>query len=83
MSAQSDTVVFLPAWNEEANLPGVLDELQRELPGADVLVVDGRIAAVEARSARTARREIDARGQVLITDFGLAQLEGADDRPSS
>jgi glycosyltransferase involved in cell wall biosynthesis len=34
------TVVFLPAWNEEENLPGVLDELRGELPDVDVLVVD-------------------------------------------
>jgi glycosyltransferase involved in cell wall biosynthesis len=36
----SDTLVFIPAWNEEDNLPAVLDDLQRELPDADVLVVD-------------------------------------------
>ena len=36
----ADVVVFIPAWNEEENLPAVLDELQTELPGADVLVVD-------------------------------------------
>jgi glycosyltransferase involved in cell wall biosynthesis len=36
----SDTVVFVPAWNEEQNLPGVLDDLARELPDVDVLVVD-------------------------------------------
>jgi len=36
----SDTVVFIPAWNEEENLPAVLDDLTRELPDADVLVVD-------------------------------------------
>jgi glycosyltransferase involved in cell wall biosynthesis len=36
----SDTLVFVPAWNEEDNLPGVLDELKQELPQADVLVVD-------------------------------------------
>ena len=36
----SDTVVFIPAWNEEENLPAVLDDLKAELPGADVLVVD-------------------------------------------
>lgn len=36
-----------------------------EAPGreADVLVADGRIAAVEPASARPARREIDARGR--------------------
>jgi glycosyltransferase involved in cell wall biosynthesis len=36
----ADVVVFIPAWNEEENLPAVLDELGAELPGADVLVVD-------------------------------------------
>ena len=36
----SDTLVFIPAWNEEDNLPAVLDDLQRVLPDADVLVVD-------------------------------------------
>jgi glycosyltransferase involved in cell wall biosynthesis len=36
----SDTVVFLPAWNEEENIASVLDELVREVPGADVVVVD-------------------------------------------
>jgi hypothetical protein len=36
----ADVVVFIPAWNEEENLPAVLDELRAELPGADVLVVD-------------------------------------------
>ena len=29
-----------PAWNEEENLPAVLDELHAELPDTDVLVVD-------------------------------------------
>ena len=36
----ADTVVFIPAWNEEANLPTVLDELAHGLPGVDVLVID-------------------------------------------
>ena len=36
----SDTVVFIPAWNEEENLPSVLDGLRERLPWADVLVVD-------------------------------------------
>jgi len=35
-----DTIVFIPAWNEEQNLPDVLDELRAELPDVDVLVVD-------------------------------------------
>jgi glycosyltransferase involved in cell wall biosynthesis len=40
MSTRSDTLVFVPAWNEEENLPAVLDELRGNLPQADVLVVD-------------------------------------------
>jgi len=36
----SDTLVFVPAWNEEESLPAVLEELGQELPQADVLVVD-------------------------------------------
>jgi glycosyltransferase involved in cell wall biosynthesis len=30
----------MPAWNEEGNLPAVLDELRSDLPDADLLVVD-------------------------------------------
>jgi len=40
VGVRSDTLVFVPAWNEEENLPAVLDELRKELPRADVLVVD-------------------------------------------
>jgi glycosyltransferase involved in cell wall biosynthesis len=36
----SDTLVFIPAWNEEENLPAVLDRLHERLPDVDVLVVD-------------------------------------------
>jgi glycosyltransferase involved in cell wall biosynthesis len=35
-----DTLVFIPTWNEERNLPAVLVELRKEIPNADVLVVD-------------------------------------------
>jgi glycosyltransferase involved in cell wall biosynthesis len=34
------TVVFIPAWNEEQNLPDVLEELQLVLPEADTVVID-------------------------------------------
>lgn len=34
------TLVFLPAWNEEQNLPAVLEELHLGLPEADLLVID-------------------------------------------
>ena len=35
-----DTIVFVPAWNEEGNLPGVLEELHATLPDAELLVID-------------------------------------------
>ena len=48
----ADTIVFIPAWNEEGSLPAVLDELRSGLPDADVLVVDDgstdRTAAIAA-----------------------------------
>ena len=40
MAKKHDTLVFIPAWNEEDNLAAVLHELRTELPDADVLVVD-------------------------------------------
>ena len=54
--AVSDTLVFIPAWNEEQNLSAVLDELQGELPDVDVLVVDdgstdGTVAVARAHGA--------------------------------
>jgi glycosyltransferase involved in cell wall biosynthesis len=36
----TDTLIFIPAWNEAASLPDVLSETRRDLPGTDVLVVD-------------------------------------------
>jgi glycosyltransferase involved in cell wall biosynthesis len=36
----SDVLVFIPAWNEEENLPAVLDDLRAVLPDVEVLVVD-------------------------------------------
>jgi len=50
--ATSGTVVFVPAWNEEENLPAVLDELERELPGVDVLVIDDGSTDATASAAR-------------------------------
>jgi glycosyltransferase involved in cell wall biosynthesis len=38
--AVEDTLVFIPAWNEEASLPALLEEARRDLADVDVLVVD-------------------------------------------
>jgi hypothetical protein len=63
----SDTVVFIPAWNEEENLPAVLDGLHERLPEADILVVD------DGSTDRTAdvAREHGAEVLSLGTNQGL------------
>jgi glycosyltransferase involved in cell wall biosynthesis len=58
VSAQSDTVVFIPALNEEGALPGVLDELRDELPDVDVLVVDDGSQDRTAELARNRGAEV-------------------------
>src|ERR671914_74933 len=35
-----DTIVFIPAWNEAASLPALLEEARRDLPEVDLLVID-------------------------------------------
>jgi len=45
------TLVFIPAWNEEASIAGVIADVRKALPGADVLVVnDGSTDATAARA---------------------------------
>ena len=63
----SDTLVFIPAWNEEANVPAVIDGLRATLPDADVLVVD------DGSTDRTAdvAREHGAAVHSLGTNEGL------------
>ena len=56
--AKADTLVFLPAWNEEASLPAVLAELRAELPGVDVLVVDDGSTDRTAEIASAAGAEV-------------------------
>src|SRR5215211_3784492 len=50
----SHSLVFIPAWNEEASLPAVLTELREELPDADLLVVDDGSSDGTAAAARAA-----------------------------
>ena len=58
-----DTLVFIPAWNEEASLPAVLDELHRELPEADLLVVDDGSSDRTAEIAREHGAEVLSFGE--------------------
>jgi glycosyltransferase involved in cell wall biosynthesis len=68
----SDTLVFIPAWNEEENLPGVLDDLERELPDADVLVVDDGSTDGTADTARRHRAEVLSLGTNRGLPIGIA-----------
>jgi glycosyltransferase involved in cell wall biosynthesis len=68
----SDTVVFIPAWNEEENLPAVLEDLERELPGADVLVVDDGSTDATADVARGHGAEVLSLGTNRGLPIGIA-----------
>src|SRR6188472_1232644 len=48
----SGTMVFIPAWNEEASLPAVINDARAELPEADVLVIDDGSTDATAQVAR-------------------------------
>jgi glycosyltransferase involved in cell wall biosynthesis len=72
VSAQSDTVVFVPAWNEEENLPAVLDELHQGLPQADLLVVDDGSTDGTAVVARAHGVEVVSFGENRGLPAGIA-----------
>jgi hypothetical protein len=59
----SDTIVFIPALNEEDNLPAVLDELHGGLPDADVLVIDDGSTDATADVARAHGAEVLSFGE--------------------
>ena len=61
MAPSHDLLVFIPAWNEEENLPAVLAELAAELPEADLLVVD------DGSTDRTA--EVARKGGAQVLGF--------------
>ena len=48
------TLVFIPAWNEEAALPGVIADVRKAIPEADLLVVDDGSSDATAERAREA-----------------------------
>lgn len=72
MTEQPDTLVFIPAWNEEDNLPAVLDELAAGLAEADVLVVDDGSQDGTARVAREHGAEVLSFPENRGLPFGVA-----------
>ena len=50
------TLVFIPAWNEEASVAAVIAGVRERLPDADVLVVDDGSTDATAGGARECRR---------------------------
>jgi glycosyltransferase involved in cell wall biosynthesis len=68
----SDTVVFIPAWNEEENLPAVLDGLHQRLPDVDILVVDDGSTDRTADVAREHGAEVLSLGANQGLRVGIA-----------
>jgi glycosyltransferase involved in cell wall biosynthesis len=48
------TLVFIPAWNEEASVAGVIADVRKAIPEADLLVVDDGSADATVERAREA-----------------------------
>src|SRR5919206_2050823 len=53
-----DTLVFIPAWNEEDSLPGVLSEAYSAIPDVDLLVIDDGSTDGTAAAARAAGADV-------------------------
>jgi glycosyltransferase involved in cell wall biosynthesis len=68
----SDTLVFIPAWNEEENLPTVLDGLHEQLADADVLVVDDGSTDRTAEVAREHGADVLSLGSNQGLRIGIA-----------
>jgi glycosyltransferase involved in cell wall biosynthesis len=78
------TLVFIPAWNEEGSVADVIGDVRRNLPGADVLVVDDGSADATAAQAREAGALVaslpfnQGLGAALQTGYLYALREGYD-----
>ena len=72
MAPTHDTLIFIPAWNEEENLRAVLAELHGELPHADVLVVDDGSTDRTASIARELGAEVLSFGENRGLQAGIA-----------
>jgi cellulose synthase/poly-beta-1,6-N-acetylglucosamine synthase-like glycosyltransferase len=62
-----DTLVFIPAWNEEDSLPAVIAELRGELADVDVLVIDDGSTDRTIAQVRAVIDEVPTGRVALIT----------------
>jgi glycosyltransferase involved in cell wall biosynthesis len=69
----NDTVVFIPAWNEEASMPGVLADAHGALPGADLLVIDDGSSDGTADAARAGGADVVSFGVNRGLPKGIAE----------
>jgi glycosyltransferase involved in cell wall biosynthesis len=82
MTPAHDTLVFIPAWNEEENLPAVLQALRKEIPEADILVVDDGSVDRTADAAREHGAEVLSFGEnrglraAIAAGYGYAAEHG-------
>jgi glycosyltransferase involved in cell wall biosynthesis len=78
------TLVFIPAWNEEASLAAVIADVREHLPGAEILVVDD--GSTDATTARAREHGVPVAtlpfnqglGAALQTGYLYALREGYD-----
>jgi glycosyltransferase involved in cell wall biosynthesis len=70
--AETDTLVFIPAWNEEENLPAVLEELAQGMPSADVVVIDDGSTDDTAVVARAHGADVVSFGENRGLRVGIA-----------
>jgi glycosyltransferase involved in cell wall biosynthesis len=68
----SDTLVFIPAWNEDQSLPAVLSDVRRELPTVDLLVVDDGSTDRTAQVASEGGAEVLSLGSNRGLPIGIA-----------
>jgi glycosyltransferase involved in cell wall biosynthesis len=77
-----DTLVFIPAWNEEASIAEVIANVRSAIPDADILVVDdGSIDATTTRAQEAGARVAtlpfnQGLGAALQTGYLVALREG-------
>jgi glycosyltransferase involved in cell wall biosynthesis len=78
------TLVFIPAWNEEASVAAVIQGVRERLPDADLLVVDDGSTDATAERAREAGAMVaslpfnQGLGAALQTGYLYALREGYD-----